>query len=163
AILEREPAPLAAEHAAFAKLLAKCLTKAPLERWQRIQHVQMELKLHTVFARRTGQEAAAKAERMQEMVRATVSELEGRVNGRFEVHEMKLLAAAETERILRAEIAALEERLGSRAEVAESLAAEHEARLTSHIDATGKRAAEHDERLAQHIEATGQRATDHDA
>src|ERR1051326_6039038 len=95
AILEGEPAPLSPEYGDFSKLIAKCLAKAPLQRWQRMQHGQMELKLHTVFARRTGQESAAKAERVQQLVRAAVGELESRMNVRFETQEAKLQAAAQ--------------------------------------------------------------------
>jgi hypothetical protein len=163
AILEREPAPLPAEAAEFGKLISKCLAKVPLQRWQRMQHVQMELKLHTVFARRSGQESAAKAERVQELVRSAVSELEGRVSARFEAQEAKLQAAAQVEQALRAEIAALEARLAARADAGENRVTEQEVRLASHIEAMGKRAADQDAKLDAHVEATAKRAGEHEA
>jgi hypothetical protein len=163
AILEREATPAPAEFAEFAKLLTKCLAKVPLQRWQRMQHVQMELKLHTVFARRTGQEASAKVERVQELVRTAVTELESRVSARFEAQDAKLQAAAQTEQALRAEIAALEARLASRVDAGENRAVEQEARLASYIDATEKRAAEQDAKLESHVDATGKRAAEQDA
>jgi len=129
AILEWEPAPLAPEYGTYAKLLSKCLAKSPLQRWQRMQHVLMELKLQTVVARRNGQDKAARAERVQEMVHAAVGELEGRINARFEAQEAKLAVSAKTEQELRAEIVALEARLASRAEAGERRAAEQESRL----------------------------------
>jgi hypothetical protein len=162
AILERDPAPLPAEYGDFAKLISKCLAKTPLQRWQRMQHVQMELKLHTVVARRSGQEAAPKAERVQELMRAAIGELEGRLNARLETQEAKLQAAAQTEQTLRAEIAALEARLAARAEAGDTRAAEQEARLAQHVESAGKRAAEQDTRLNDHIESAAKRAAGHD-
>ena len=139
AILEREPTPLAAEHAEFAKITVKCLAKAPLQRWQRMQRVQMELKLLTVVARRAAQEPAAKtADRMQAMVNSQIAEMEGRLAARIEAQDTKLQAAARIEQELRAEIAALEARLGVRLDAhdgrgagLEKLAAEHAVRLAA--------------------------------
>jgi chromosome segregation ATPase len=122
-----------------------------------MQHVQMELKLHTVFARRTGQEPAAKAQQVQDLVRAAVNELEGRLSARFDAQEAKLQSAAQTEQALRGEIAALEGRLAARAEAGEGRSAQYEARLAAHIEATSGKAAEHDARLGSHIEATANR------
>jgi eukaryotic-like serine/threonine-protein kinase len=119
-ILQGEPAPLPAEYAEFGHLILKCLAKAPLQRWQRMQRVQMELKLVTVFARRTEQESALKAERIQKLVQAAVAELESRLVARLAAQEEKLSAAARIEQSLRSEIAALEARLESRLEVCES-------------------------------------------
>src|SRR5581483_7946315 len=86
------------------------------------------LKLHTVVARRNGQDNAARAERVQEMLRAAVGELEGRMNARIEAQEAKLQASEQTAQELRIELAALEARLASRAEAIESRVAKQESR-----------------------------------
>jgi len=142
-ILQREPAPLPAEYAEVGRVILKCLAKAPLQRWQRMQRVQMELKLLTVFARRTEQESALKAERIQKLVQAGVAELEDRLISRLAAQEEKLRAAAGTEQALRSEITALEARLGSRLDVCDlqlqSGVPELEGRLMSCLDAQGQK------------------------
>jgi hypothetical protein len=153
AILEREPAPVPAEFSAYAKLMTKCLAKTPLQRFQRMQHVQMELKLHTVVARRNAQDTTANAERVQELVRTAVGELEGRMSARFEAQEERLRAAAAAEQTLRAEIAALEARLASRVEAGENRAADHDTRLAQANEAAGvvsERLAGIDQTLKRH-------------
>jgi eukaryotic-like serine/threonine-protein kinase len=148
AILEREPAPLPLEFAEFAKITSKCLAKGPLQRWQRIQRVQMELKMLTVFARRAGQDTAAKVDRVQELIHSQIAELEARLTSRIETQDEKLRAAAQTEQALRAEISALEAKLGSRIDAHDSRgaglerqAAEHEARLAASNESANSTAA----------------------
>jgi hypothetical protein len=129
AILEREPAPLPPEFAEFAKIISKCLAKGPLQRWQRIQRVQMELKILTVFARRASQDTAAKADRMQELIHSQIAELEARLSSRLEMQDEKLRAAAQTEQLLRDEISALEAKLRSRVDATHDLADSASAKL----------------------------------
>jgi eukaryotic-like serine/threonine-protein kinase len=149
AILEREPAPLEGD---IARVTSKCLAKAPIQRWQRMQRIQMELKLLTVFARRGEVEPVIKADRVQAMLRQEIAQLESRVAERFATHDAaaaelrarlqeqdgKLQAAVQTEQALRGEISSLEARLGARLDAGDirvgdfqKQAADHEAKIAS--------------------------------
>lgn len=160
AILSREPEPLPAEQAEFSRVIVKCLAKAPLQRWQRVQRVQMELKLLTVFARRNEQDAALKTERIQKLVQAGVAELEARLLSRIAAQDEKLRAAAETEQALRAEIASLETRLDGRLQGCERRNAELE-RQAAQQDARIAAGDEADRALAARLAAVDQALKTH--
>ncbi len=127
AILEREPAPLDNVSPELSRLVARCLAKSPESRWQRMQKVQMELKLLTATSRHA-EESAARRDRLETSLRATVEELENRLSARLASqdanfnglqrglaeHGEKIQGASQVENSLRAEIAAVENRLAER-------------------------------------------------
>jgi hypothetical protein len=71
------------------RLLAGCLGKDPETRWQRIQKVQLELKLLTAAARRaSAASAAAKASTVSDAAfRDELAQVEARVNAKLQAHE----------------------------------------------------------------------------
>jgi len=83
AILELEPAPLPAAAGGLARLVGKCLAKSPSQRPQRMQNVQMELKLLNVMARRSEPQAETAQSRLQTALRAEIAGLEERVMARL--------------------------------------------------------------------------------
>jgi hypothetical protein len=130
AILERAPDPLPAEASGLARVIARCLVKTPAQRWQRVQSVQMELKLLSVMARRAEQSTETVQSRLQAILRAEIANLEGRVNERLasldqaadeiraklEAESQNLVATTQQAEALRAEIAALGGRVQTRGE-----------------------------------------------
>jgi chromosome segregation ATPase len=152
AILEHEPAALPAEYGAFSRIIDKCLAKAALHRFQRIQRVQMELKLLMVTARRAEQEAGTMSDGVQALVRTELASMEDRLTQKFAAHEAvsselrakvaeqeeRLQAARTVEAELRGELAGLESRLGSRLEAGDARRAElatHAAGVAQQINA----------------------------
>jgi hypothetical protein len=121
AIVLREPAPLVGVPTCLARLVDRCLAKAPAQRWQRIQNVQMELKLLTVMARREEHVEESQSERLQAILRKDVAPavetLTARVssieNATFEIRTKlaeeseRWLAASQAVRELRQDIATL--------------------------------------------------------
>jgi hypothetical protein len=114
AILEREPAALAGEANGLARVAVRCLAKAPAQRWQRVQNVQMELKLLRVTARRAEQGAEPQERLLQALVRTEIAQVEERLSARMSSIEV---VTAE----LRARQAAEGERLAAANQAAESL------------------------------------------
>ncbi len=117
AILQAEPAPLPATAEGLARLVHRCLTKSPSERLQRMQNVQMELKLLNVMARRPGSSAETAQSRMQAALRAEIAGLEERVMAR-------IAALDQVTAELRSKLDAEGARLSQTATAAENLRAE---------------------------------------
>jgi uncharacterized coiled-coil protein SlyX len=160
AIVEREPAPLAGVPDGVARLITRCLAKAPLQRWQRVQNLQMELKLLGVVTRREERDPESQERRLQEMVRGEIARMEERIAARLAAiegvtSELRQRLANEGERLesatkaaqtLRSEIDALAElvtmvdgeRKAGAAAVAEAAAA-----VAGRLDGLDRTLAEH--------------------
>jgi uncharacterized coiled-coil protein SlyX len=100
------------------RLLAGCLAKDPAARWQRIQKVQLELKLLTATARRAGAPpAAARSEAPDAAWRAEMAELEARVAAKLQAQEQALAeiqrAASDAVSNLRGQLSSLGGQLAS--------------------------------------------------
>jgi len=68
--------------------LAGCLAKDPAARWQRIQKVQLELKLLTAASRRaSAAPAASRASVSDAALRAEMAQMEARINSKLQSHE----------------------------------------------------------------------------
>jgi uncharacterized coiled-coil protein SlyX len=94
------------------RLLAGCLAKNPAERWQRVQKVQLELKLLTATARRANASAApSRSGASDAALRAELGRFEARVNAKLQAHEQALAdiqhAASEAVNTLRGQLTAL--------------------------------------------------------
>jgi hypothetical protein len=143
AILERDPAPLAGD---LGRVTSKCLAKAPIQRFQRMRRVQMELKLQTMFARRGEQEPAVRLDRVQAMLREAIGQVEASMSQRFAAQDhafadlyarlaeqdARLRAAAVNEHDLRNELAAIHARLDCRLDAGDGRAADLEKQMAEH-------------------------------
>jgi hypothetical protein len=125
AIQERDPAPLSGVPNGLARLVARCLMKAPAQRWQRVQSVQMELKMLGVIARRGEQSAEVREKGLHAALHNEIAQLEERLLARLSAlddvtSELKarlvgeiesLQSAHQAARELRAEVGALTRRI----------------------------------------------------
>jgi serine/threonine protein kinase len=107
AIVLQEPAALVGVPSYLARLVGRCLAKAPTQRWQRIQNVQMELKLLTVMARREEHVEESQLERLQSVLRKEVAPAVETLTARVSsienaTFEMRTKLAEESERWLAA-------------------------------------------------------------
>jgi serine/threonine protein kinase len=157
AILENDPTPLAGD---LGRVTSKCLGKAAIQRFQRMQRVQMELKLQTVFARRGEQEPSVRLDRVQAMLREAIGQVETSTSQRFAAQDhahadlyaklaeqdARLRVAAESEHDLRNEIAALQARLDCRLDSGDGRAADLEKQMAEH----GSRMAASEQATAAH-------------
>jgi uncharacterized coiled-coil protein SlyX len=129
------------------RLLAGCLGKDPATRWQRIQKVQLELKLLTGAARRASAvPATAKASAVSDAAfRQEMAQFEARVNAKLQAHEQAGLelerSAGEAVNSLRAQLSALGAQLAAAQEQAG-----READIGPAIEAAGERIAAHAQR-----------------
>jgi hypothetical protein len=94
------------------RLLVGCLAKDPAARWQRIQKIQLELKLLTAAARRVGAAPAAPKSAVSEAsLRAELAEFEARVTAKLHAHEQAVSdmqrSASEAVITLRGQLSAL--------------------------------------------------------
>jgi eukaryotic-like serine/threonine-protein kinase len=87
AALLNSPAP-ATGNPALDSLMANCLAKEPAVRWQRIQKVQMELRLATVSTRRA--DGPPRRDSLESVVRGEVQRAESRLASRLEAQEKAL-------------------------------------------------------------------------
>jgi len=125
AILNRQPAPLEGVSAGLARLVSRCLAKAPAQRWQRVQNIQMELKLLGVMARRSEQSVELREQGLHTLLRNEIAQLEERFAGRlsaiegtasnlrsrFEEEAQNVEMANQAARDLRADVTALLQRM----------------------------------------------------
>jgi hypothetical protein len=150
------------------RVIHRCLAKAPEQRWQRVQNVQMELKLLGVMARREERDPESQERRWQEMLRQEIARVEKQFGAQLAsvegaASELRARLAEERERleaanreagVLRAEVAALTRRL-------ETADAERQAGASTMAD----RLNGVDRRLAEHgssIESLGTAVTQSD-
>jgi hypothetical protein len=111
ASLRGSPAPSSGSPAVD-RLLVGCLAKDPAERWQRVQKVQLELKLLTAAARRANAPAATSRSGASDAAfRAELAQFEARVTAKLQAHEQALAdiqhAASEAVNTLRGQITSL--------------------------------------------------------
>jgi len=95
------------------RLLVGCLAKDPAARWQRVQKVQLELKLLTAAARRAGVAPAPSrgGGASEAALRAEMAQFEARVTAQLQAHEQAVSdiqrAASEAVTTLRGQLASL--------------------------------------------------------
>jgi hypothetical protein len=146
------PAP-ASGSAAVDRLVGGCLAKDPAARWQRMQKIQLELKLLTAAARRSNSTAPVRRDPGADAsLRAEMQQLEARVSSKLEAHERAVIdiqrAATDAVNTLRgqlsavgAQLAAAQER-ASKAEPAVELIGERiMAQVQQSADAVNQRIA----------------------
>ena len=85
-ILNREPAPIEGIPAEIAALLNRCLEKKPENRWQRVSHILIELKLASALSRRAHQ-ALEWRERFSSL-RVQIAGQDERLTGRESAREL---------------------------------------------------------------------------
>jgi hypothetical protein len=109
------------------RLLAGCFAKDPAVRWQRMQKIQLELKLITAAARRVGAPAltriphsgsfAAVASVADTSMRVEMAQLEARLNAKLAAHEQAVAdmqqAVSEAVSALRSQVSVLSLRVSS--------------------------------------------------
>jgi eukaryotic-like serine/threonine-protein kinase len=127
------------------RLLAGCLGKDPATRWQRIQKVQLELKLLTAAARRSAP-AAAKASTVSDAAfREEMARFEARVDAKLQAHEQAGIeihrSAGEAVNSLRVQLSSLGLQLSAAQEQVG-----READVGPAIEAAGERIAAHAQR-----------------
>jgi hypothetical protein len=129
------------------RLLAGCLGKDPGTRWQRIQKVQLELKLLTAAARRaSAAPAPAKSAAVSDAAfREEMAQFEARVNAKLQAHEQAGIeiqrSAGEAVNSLRGQLSAL----GAQLSAAQELVG-RSADVGPAIEAAGERIAAHAQR-----------------
>src|SRR6202035_3160708 len=114
------------------RLTGGCMAKDPAARWQRMQKIQLEVKLLTAAARRAG--AAAPVRRDPEAdnnLRAEIQQVEARIAGRLQAHEQ---AVAEIQRTTGDALGALRGELST---VGAHLAAANEKSNRAHEEVAG--------------------------
>jgi hypothetical protein len=139
------------------RLLVGCLAKDPAARWQRVQKVQLELKLLTAAARRANAPAAmSRSGASEAALRAELAQFEARVNAKLQAHEEAVAdiqhAASEAVNALRgqlsllgAQLAAAQEQAGRSSDPGPAIEAAADriaARVQRSIDSLSERVAQ---------------------
>lgn len=129
-IANATPPPLG--RAGLDRLLANCLAKEPAGRWQRIQQVQMELKMLSIGALREDAAVAARQPRPEAILRSQIVQLEARVVSMLAEHEA---ATADLRRVTGEQTVALQAGAASLGEAQQQISA-----LQSQLAAARERA-----------------------
>ena len=159
-ILEQQPVEIAGDSSGLVRLMMRCLAKAPAQRWQRVQNLQMELKLLQVMARRVEQTPEAQEQRWRAMLRQEIAQVEATLRSRIDGLESasvelkaelaeeaeKLRLTAESAHTLQRDVAALAARIESvdqEKSQASAHAAEALAGVTGRLDGVDRALAAH--------------------
>jgi len=76
---------------ALDRVIFNCLAKDPAERWQRVQQVQMEVKLLAISAQGAESNRVSRSQQMEAALRAEVRQLEAKTTARLEQQEQVLV------------------------------------------------------------------------
>ncbi|HUI55380.1 MAG TPA: protein kinase [Bryobacteraceae bacterium] len=88
--------PPATGQSALDRLIFNCLAKDPAERWQRVQQVQMEVKLLAISAQGAESSRALRGQQLEAALRAELRQLEAKTTARLEQQEQVLVEIQRT-------------------------------------------------------------------